>query len=125
LKAIIGLDKKARAILINGRPFVKKTTLGEWMGFRWGKGEISIRIESPHFPDDKWRTRFYTKEDAWDLRGNWDVEILRNLNAALDEKLKTQEKRRLEEEERLRQAKVNLNVTQKFYGDLTLKELTN
>lgn len=122
-KLVLDLNGKARAVLINGRPFIKKTSLGEWMGFRWGKAEISIRSESPYFPDDKWRTRFYTKEDAWDLRGNWGVEILRNINAALDEKLKDQEKRRMEEEEKVRQAKANLNSTQKFYGDLVLKEL--
>lgn len=118
MKKIIDLDKKARAILINGRPFLKKTGMGEWVGFRWGKVEISIRSESPHFPDDLWRTRLYTKEDAWDLDLNWGIEILRKINAAMDEKLKIQKKRRLK-------AQADLNDAQKFYGHLTLKELAN
>jgi len=111
MKKIIDLNKKARAILINGRPFVQYTDLGEWMGFRWGKAEISIRTWSPILATDLWRTRLYSKEGAWDLDETWDLEILRNLNAALDQKLKDQERRQ------------QLTGAQKFYGDLTLKEL--
>ena len=125
MKNIIALNKKARAILINGRPFVEYFPLGQWMGFRWGKSEISIQTQSKYSPENIWRTRLFIKDTGWNLDANWDLEILRNLNAALDEKLKCQEKRRLEEEKKLRQAKINLNAAQKFYGDLTLKELAN
>lgn len=112
-KLIHDLNKKARAILINGRPFTKKTGMGEWMGFRWGKAEISIRTWSPILATDLWRSMFYSKGGSWDLDPGWDLEILRNLDAALDDKLKEQERRR------------QLTCTQKFYGNLTLKELAN
>lgn len=124
-KPIHDLDKKARAVLINGRPFVKITTLGEWMGFRWGKAEVSVQTGSKYYSEIVWMTRLYTKTDAWILGIDWAVEILRNLNAALDEKLREQEMRRIKVQERVARAAAKLSATQKFYGNLTLKELAN
>ena len=127
MKKIIDLNKKARAILINGRPFVEYLSLGQWMGFRWGKAEISIRTWSPVFATDLWRSIFYIKGDAWNLDAVWDLEILRNLNAGLDEKLKTQKKRLMEEEKRLRfvgEMRVTRSLATQFFRSLAMTSAT-
>jgi hypothetical protein len=111
-RPICDLHKKARAILVNGRPFIEETSLGEWIGFRWGKTEISVRTEvNPKYPElsgQKWRTRLFANGNAWDLGTGWVVEILRNVDAVIAGKLNDMRP-----------------SAQKFYGDLVLRELTN
>lgn len=101
------IDEYAMAVLMNGRPFVEKFSLGRWVGFRWGKCEISVRTEAPE-PDWLWRTRFITPTGAWDLAPGWDMEILRNVSAVLDQKIETRERRLIG----------GLTTAQKFYGRL-------
>ncbi|MDI6756021.1 MAG: hypothetical protein QME78_16735 [Thermodesulfobacteriota bacterium] len=122
-KPIFDLSRMTWAVLINGRSFIEKTSLGEWLGFRWGRAEISVQTSSKYFPERVLTAHLYLPNDAWALDFDWTLKILRNLDTALDEKLRVQEKRQMEEEERLRQAKATFNATQKFYGILTLKEL--
>jgi hypothetical protein len=37
----------AGAIIDNGRPFAESNGLGRWIGFRWGKAQVSVRMDTP------------------------------------------------------------------------------
>jgi len=117
------LDLMAQAVLIHGRPFLDAFSLGRWVGFRWGKCEISVKTESPKDPSQVWRTRFITPTGAWDLAPGWDMRILRNVSAVMDQKLEDQERRREEAMTALHDTKIALSATQKFYGRLVAGEL--
>lgn len=89
LTLIDDLENKAMIILREGRVFYEETSLGEWIGFRLGKVEITIRLWAPYgMQDSVWVPRLITKTDAWKLPDDWTMRILRDSINALGEKIR-------------------------------------
>lgn len=102
-------DQNALAVMIHGRPFIQTTSLGEWVGFRWGKVEVSVRTKGANFLDDIWQARLYNKTSVWKLDLDWSLEIMRKVNDALGRKIEAKKR--------------DLSDAQKFYGRLIIKEM--
>lgn len=83
------LEDKAMLILRYGRVFYEETSLGEWVGFRLGKVELSMRVRAAYGMEDScWVPRLITRADAWKLPADWTLRILRDSCNALGEKIR-------------------------------------